>query len=243
MSDTTTEPATNVEAVGSGMSGNAPAALFDIDGTLVDSNYLHIDAWTLAIASVGIDVEQWRVHQVIGMDSRKLIAALIGEDAAADLGDRITERHGEQYAALAPRLRVFPRVQELLRAVADRGVQVVLATSAPQQELDLIARVLDLGAHVAHLTSSDDVETAKPAPDVVGAALNMAGVDAGRAVFIGDTIWDVIAAGTASVSTIGVRSGGIGGDELRDAGAVEVYEDVAHLLAHLDESALSALWR
>lgn len=225
------------------MSEALSAVLFDIDGTLVDSTYLHIDAWTGAVASVGIDVEQWRVHRVIGMDSGKLIAALIGSDAAARFGDQITERHAELYAALGDRLRAFPRAQELLRAVADRGVQVVLATSAPQNELDLIRRVLDLDDGIAHLTSSDDVDTAKPAPDVVAVALQMAGVPPARAIFVGDTTWDIEAAAKAGVQTVSVLSGGVGGAELTGAGAVEVYEDPAHLLDRLDQSALAALWR
>ena len=218
------------------------AALFDIDGTLVDSNYLHIDAWGRAVESVGIHVERWRVHDVIGMDSSVLIAELIGEDAAARLSDQITDRHAELYAELTPQLRALPRAQALLRAVADRGVTVVLATSAPPAELDLIGRVLDLADGVAELTNADDVETAKPAPDVVSVALQKAGVDAADAIFVGDTPFDVTAAKKVGVPTIALRSGGRSTAELTGAGAIAVYDDPADLMAHLDESPLARLW-
>jgi HAD superfamily hydrolase (TIGR01509 family) len=211
------------------------AVLFDIDGTLVDTNYLHVDAWLRACADVGHPVDAWRVHRAIGMDSAKLLENLLGDDAER-LGDAAKERHKVHYAADRERMRRFAGSQELLRALAERGLQVVLATSAPQEEFDMIIEVLDPGDSVSEATTSEDVGTAKPAPDVVQVALEKAGVSAEDAVMIGDAAWDAESCVRAGVRCIGVLSGGYGASELRDAGAVKVYDDVAALLAALDES-------
>jgi HAD superfamily hydrolase (TIGR01509 family) len=211
------------------------AVLFDIDGTLVDTNYLHVDAWLRACADVGHPVDAWRVHRAIGMDSAKLLENLLGDDAER-LGDAAKERHKVHYAADRERMRRFAGSQELLRALAERGLQVVLATSAPQEEFDMIIEVLDPGDSVSEATTSEDVGTAKPAPDVVQVALEKAGVSAEDAVMVGDAAWDAESCVRAGVRCIGVLSGGYGASELRDAGAVKVYDDVAALLAALDES-------
>jgi HAD superfamily hydrolase (TIGR01509 family) len=211
------------------------AVLFDIDGTLVDTNYLHVDAWLRACADVGHPVDAWRVHRAIGMDSAKLLENLLGDDAER-LGDAAKERHTVHYAADRERMRRFAGSQELLRALAERGLQVVLATSAPQEEFDMIIEVLDPGDSVSEATTSEDVGTAKPAPDVVQVALEKAGVSAEDAVMVGDAAWDAESCVRAGVRCIGVLSGGYGASELRDAGAVKVYDDVAALLAALDES-------
>ena len=206
------------------------AILFDIDGTLVDSNYLHVDAWQRAFAAIGETVPSWRIHRAIGMDSEKLLDALVpdADDPARDLA---TETHERLYQATADRLRAFHGATELLEALRASGRTVALATSAPGEELDLLRRVLRLPEDTDDLvsTKSDDVGTAKPDPDIVAVALERAGVDAGDAVFVGDAQWDMEAAGRAGVRAIGVLTGGIGADVLRDAGAAEVVEDVAAL--------------
>jgi HAD superfamily hydrolase (TIGR01509 family) len=213
------------------------AVLFDIDGTLVDTNYLHVDAWLRACVDVGHPVDAWRVHRAIGMDSKKLLGTLLDDDADR-LGDAVKERHKVHYAAQRERMRRFAGSLELLQELADRGLQVVLATSAPQEEFDMIIEVLDPGDTVSEVTTAEDVEAAKPAPDVVQVALEKAGVAPEEAVMIGDAAWDAESSGTAGVRCIGVLSGGYGASELRDAGAVEVYDDVAALLAGLDDSPL-----
>jgi HAD superfamily hydrolase (TIGR01509 family) len=213
------------------------AVLFDIDGTLTDTNYLHVDAWLRACADVGHPVDAWRVHRAIGMDSSKLLETLLDDDAER-LGDAVKERHAEHYAAQRSRMRRFAGSQELLHELAERGLQVVLATSAPQEEFDMIIEVLDPGDAVSEVTTAEDVETAKPAPDVVQVALKKAGVSADEAVMVGDAAWDSESCVRAGVRCIGVLSGGYGASELRDAGAIEVYDDVAALLAGLDESPL-----
>jgi HAD superfamily hydrolase (TIGR01509 family) len=212
------------------------AVLFDIDGTLVDSNYLHVDAWMRGLEAAGEKAHAARVHEGIGLDSAKLLERLFGDRAESDSVGRAKELHSEFYSSSADRLRRFDGVLELFRAVKDRGLQVVLASSAPQEELDILLGVLDAGDLIDETTNSSDVETAKPEPDLIAVALSKAGVSADEAVMVGDTRWDVEAARRAGVDTIAVLTGGRGMSELREAGAVAVYEDVADLLRQLDAS-------
>jgi len=213
------------------------AVLFDIDGTLVDSNYLHVDAWERAAADAGFPVSSWRLHRAIGMDSAMLLETVL-EGATQEQRDRAKELHSEYYTGMASRLKVLPGARELLTAVAERGMRVVLATSAPENELEMLRDVLEIEDAVWSVTSSGDVETAKPEPDIVETALERGETDAAGAVFVGDSIWDVKAAAAAGVSTIGLRSGGVSEEELRGVGAIAVYDDPADLLEHLDESPL-----
>ena len=213
------------------------AVLFDIDGTLVDSNYLHVDAWSRAFAEAGTPVDTWRIHRAIGMDSGKLLDELLG-DAADSAGPVAKEAHARLYAGMSERLRVFAGARELLQVLADRGHTIVLATSAPPEELEMLLEVLDMGDTLDVVTSAQDAETAKPDPDILTVAVERAGVSPDRAVMVGDAVWDVQAAARAGVPCVGVLSGGTGRDELRAAGAVAVYDDVAGLLRELDESPL-----
>jgi len=211
------------------------ALLVDIDGTLIDSNYLHIDAWSRAFEDLGVPRDTWRVHGTIGMDATKLLEELLGKDAVR-LGDDAKRLHQEHYAASSNRLRAFDGARELLYEVSRRGGIVVLATSAPEDELVLLRDVLDAEDAIDHVTSSEDVENAKPEPDLVRVALDKAGVAASDGIFVGDTVWDVEAANRAGVRCIGVLSGGVSESALREAGAVDVYDDVASLLRALDSS-------
>ncbi|MFG6502119.1 HAD family hydrolase [Microbacterium sp. P05] len=215
-----------------------PAVLFDIDGTLVDSNYLHVEAWDRAFASVGHPVDVWRIHRSIGMDSSKLLEQALGDDAD-ELGEAAKDEHSRIYADMAERLRPISGARALLDALHERGQTVVLATSAPQAELDQLLAVLDVDGSLDAVTSAEDVGSAKPDPDIVETALARADSPAEDAVMVGDSVWDVEAAKRAGVASIGVLSGGYGREELLAAGASAVYEDVAELLADLDESILS----
>jgi HAD superfamily hydrolase (TIGR01509 family) len=217
------------------------AVLFDIDGTLVDSNYLHVNAWMHALRAVGHPRDAWRVHRGQGMGSSELLATLLG-DAAEQVGPQAKQQHSQHYQQTSELLRVFDGARELVVAVAQRGVKVVLATSAAPDELELLRSILDLEDAVAEITAADDVEAAKPAPDLVDVALQRAGVTADRAVFVGDTVWDVQACGKAGVACVGVLSGGISATELTEAGAVAVYDDCQVLLRDLDASPLAAVW-
>ena len=224
------------------MTDAAPSAvLFDIDGTLVDSNFLHVHAWTLAFAEAGHPVDAWRIHRRIGMGSGRLLDELLGDDADR-LADDVKERHTAHYAELADQLRPFAGAQDLVRMLADRGLRVVLSTSAAPDEVEKLRAVLDVD-DLVQVTGADDVEEAKPEPDLVQAALELADVPAERAVFVGDSVWDVAAAGRAGVVCIGVLSGGTSEAELLDAGAATVVEDAAALLRDLDATPIGALLR
>jgi HAD superfamily hydrolase (TIGR01509 family) len=220
--------------------GNAPAVLFDVDGTLVDSNYLHVHAWYRAFTDVGPSVEAWRIHRSIGMDGSTLVSSL-AESADDDTRARAKDLHSRYYKETASLLRPLPGARELLERVEALGLQVVLATSAPEDELSILRDVLASDDLVSAVTSSKDVDTAKPQPDIIQVALDRAGVNAAHAVFVGDAVWDVEACERAGVPTIGVLSGGISRDELENAGAKAIFENAQDLCAHIDESPIAAL--
>ncbi|WP_375384300.1 HAD family hydrolase [uncultured Microbacterium sp.] len=214
------------------------AVLLDIDGTLVDSNYLHVDAWDRAFVAAEHPVEMWRIHRAIGMDSGKLIERLLGDDAAA-VGEAVKAEQGRLYMEMTDRLRVIKGARELIQELSRRGHAVVLATSAPKDELAVLLSVLDVGGAVDKVTSGEDVSAAKPDPGPIQIALERASVSAEQAVMIGDSVWDVEAANRAGVKSIGVLAGGYSEDELLSAGASAVYDDVADLLEKLDQSPIS----
>ncbi len=217
-----------------------PAVLFDVDGTLVDSNYLHVVAWQRAFHDAGVGVETWRIHRSIGMDGSTLVRALAG-DTDGDTQSRIKDLHSRYYRQTASLLAPLPGAQQLLHRLADLGLQVVLATSAPDDELAMLRLVLDCDDVISEVTSSRDVETAKPEPDIIEVALDRAGVAGDRAVFVGDSVWDVKACTRAGVTAIGLLSGGVGRDELQTAGAVQVFENPADFLDQLDGDHVAAV--
>jgi HAD superfamily hydrolase (TIGR01509 family) len=214
------------------------AVLFDIDGTLVDSNYLHVVAWMYAFQSAGCPVEAWRIHEAIGMDSGKLLERLLGDQAEA-LGEEVKQEHSRRYGQFAPLLQPFDGARQLLRAVAAQGTKVVLATSAPPDELERLREILDVEDAIETVTNAQDVATAKPAPDIVQVALERSGVEAAEAIFVGDAVWDIKAANKAGVACIGVTSGGVHEAELRKEGAVGLYPTVRQLLDDFDTSPLA----
>jgi HAD superfamily hydrolase (TIGR01509 family) len=219
-----------------------PAVLFDVDGTLVDSTYLHVYAWQRAFDAEGLPVAAWQVHRCIGMDGSKLVRTLSG-DAPEDAQDRLSDAHSRYYRDISSLLAPLPGAQELLRRVAGLGLQVVLASSAPEDELEILRKVLDCEDVIAATTSSRDVDTAKPDPGIVQVALDRAGVTAKDAVFVGDAVWDAHAAKAAEVPCIGVLSGGISEAELRAAGASPVFADPQALLDNLESTRVAELVR
>jgi HAD superfamily hydrolase (TIGR01509 family) len=215
--------------------------LFDVDGTLVDSTYLHAVAWWEALRQSGTDIPMAKIHRGIGMGSDKLLDHLLGEDRDTGGDEQLSTAHDVLYGAWWERLRPLPGAAELLRAVADRGLAVVLASSAKETELDQLRRVLGADDVIAAATSSSDAEQSKPAPDILQAALDQSDVDRHAAVFVGDSVWDVQAAGRLDIPCIGLACGGTSAGELQEAGAVAVYDDPAALLAALDDSAIATL--
>src|SRR5262249_45021243 len=174
------------------------------------------------------------------MDGSTVVKSLSGS-ADDDTRSRLKDLHSRYNKETTPLLRRLPGARELLDAVDKLGLQIVLATSAPEDELAILREVLASGDLVSAETSSNDVDTAKPQPDIVHVALDRAGVDAANAVFLGDTVWDVEACQRAGVPTIAVLSGGVSRDELETAGAQAVFENASELCAHLGATAIGTL--
>ncbi len=213
-----------------------PTVLFDIDGTLTDTTYLQVRAWRRAFVDHGLDVASAAIHRRIGMGAGMLMEALVGE-SRVDVKDAWRCHFDE----LKPEIRALPDAQELLIEVARRGGRVVLATSSEQDDVEALLAAIGAGDAVDVVTSAGDVEQAKPSPEVFQVALDRAGGEAGSAVAVGDTRWDIAAAQRAGLGCVGVRSGGISSAELEEAGALAVYEDPADLLGQLDASPIGRL--
>ena len=214
------------------------AALFDVDGTLVDTNYLHAVTWWEAFAQAGYQVPMAEIHRAIGMGSGELLDKLLPDDRDKNADADIRAAHSTLYATYWSRLQPLPGAADLLRACKRRGLAVVLASSADKAEFNALRAALDAEDAIDAATFSGDVESSKPAPDLVQVALGKVGVPAEEAVFTGDTVWDVHACQKAGVPCIGLLSGGISRDELISAGAAQVYPDPRHLLAALTGSLL-----
>ncbi|MFI9201140.1 HAD family hydrolase [Streptomyces sp. NPDC053048] len=217
------------------------AAVFDVDGTLVDTNYLHAVAWWEAFHQAGHRVAMTDIHHTVGMPSGRLMDRLLGEDRDRERDEAISAAHKAVYATWFERLSPLEGAAALLRALADRDWRIVLATSAQGPELQALRRALDADDAIRASLSADDVEAGKPDPDPVLQALELADVPPHRALFVGDTVWDVEAARRAGLDCVALLSGGIGRAELEGAGAVAVYRDPAALLADLDGSPFARL--
>ena len=213
-------------------------AVLDIDGTLVDTNYHHAIAWFRAFSDHELILPIWRIHRHIGMGGDQVVTALYGEDVEERLGDDIRDAEGEHYAALIGEVRTMEGSRELIVALKDRGHVVVLASSAKEGEVEAYLDLLDARDLADAWTTSADVESTKPAPDLVHAAMARVDGDPADAVMVGDTPWDVKAAAGADVPTLAVMTGGFSDAELREAGAAMIYESVAELTEQLDESPL-----
>jgi HAD superfamily hydrolase (TIGR01509 family) len=213
-------------------------AILDIDGTLVDTNYHHAIAWYRAFRQHGIVLPIWRIHRHIGMGGDQLIGALTDDRFEEREGDAIRGAEKTLYMELIAEVEPMEGARELLEDLKRRGHTVVLASSAKADEVDHYLGLLGARNIADAWTTSADVEETKPQPDLVNSALKKAEADAGDAVMVGDTTWDIEAADSADVPTIAVRTGGFGQDELQDAGAAAVFESVSELLAQLDETSL-----
>ena len=215
------------------------AVLFDIDGTLVDSNDYHVAAWEVAFREAGHAITTQQIHGQIGKGGDNLVPALLPEldaDAVEALGKAQGAVFRERYIE---QVRPFSGARDLLARVAADGKQVVLASSANGPDIAHYVELLDAEDLIALTTGKDDVEHSKPHPDIFAAAAKKAGVDPANCLVIGDTPYDVEAAKAAGVETVGVLSGGFTEAVLRDAGAIAVYPDVATLLADYDASPLA----
>lgn len=216
--------------------GDRRAAILDIDGTLVDTNYQHAVAWYMAFRQHDVTLPVWRIHRHLGMGGDQLVAVLAGAEFDAESGDSVRAAHDALYLASIQTVSVLEGARELISDLKERGHPVVLASSANAREAEHYLDLLDARELVDAWTTSVDVEQTKPSPDLVKAALAKLGSDAG--VMVGDTPWDVRAAQSAGVPTIAVRTGGFSGEELREAGAANVFESIAELRRRLDETPL-----
>jgi HAD superfamily hydrolase (TIGR01509 family) len=215
-----------------------PAAILDVDGTLVDTNYHHAIAWYRAFRQHGLILPIWRIHRHIGMGGDKIVAALAGDRVEDEQGDDIRAAEKALYLALIDEVEPFEGSRDLIAELRSRGHTVVLASSAKPEELDHYLDLLDARELVDAWTSSGDVDETKPSPDLVEAALEKAGTR--DAVLVGDTNWDIESAARAGIDTIAVRTGGFSEQELSEAGPVAVYESIAELRERLDETTFAA---
>lgn len=211
--------------------------IWDVDGTLVDSNDAHARAWQSALTEHQLDVSFEAVRSAIGMGGDKLLPAVAGVDADSELGRAISARRGEIFASEhLPKLRAFPRGRALLQRLAERGIQHVVASSAEPSELEPLLQLANIQDLLVDKTSSA-AGSSKPDPDIVKAALDALELEPGQAIMIGDTPFDIEAAGRIGVRTVALRCGGRSDADL--AGAIAIYDSPAALLDALDSSPLA----
>jgi len=216
---------------------SGPAFLFDLDGTLVDSVYQHVLAWREALESVGIELSVWRIHRRIGMSGGLFLNALLretGRDLKPEQAAQIARVHAESYARQVRQVRPLPGARELLAYLTNAGVPWAIGTSGRMESARPTLDLLDIPAGVPIVTR-DQVEHAKPDPDLFLTGAQRLGVAIADAVVVGDSVWDLLAARRARALGVGLLSGGYGEEELERAGAYRVYQDPADMLSHLDE--------
>lgn len=215
------------------------SVFFDIDGTLVDSNDMHVVAWRDAFRAIGVELGLQAIHDQIGKGADMLVPALL-PDADEKTCGILEEAHGTIFKErFLGRVKPFPKARELLMRVRDAGQQVVLASSASKSEVEAYLDLLDARDVVTAVTSADDVENSKPAPDIFATALEkVAPLAAAEVMVVGDTPYDVEAARKCGIASIGVRSGGFPDESLRNAGAAALYDDVEALLRDYSRSPL-----
>src|SRR5690349_2131914 len=216
---------------------SGPAFLFDLDGTLVDSVYQHVLAWREALESVGIELSVWRIHRRIGMSGGLFLNALLretGRDLKPEQAAQIARVHAESYARQVRQVRPLPGARELLAYLTNAGVPWAIGTSGRMESARPTLDLLDIPAGVPIVTR-DQVEHAKPDPDLFLTGAQRLRVRIDESVVVGDSVWDLLAARRARALGVGLLSGGYGEDELARAGAYRVYQDPADMLEHLDE--------
>lgn len=216
---------------------STPAFLFDLDGTLVDSVYQHVLAWKEALECCGIELSVWRIHRRIGMSGGLFAKALLretGRPVTVEEAEQLQRCHAEAYARQVAEVRPLPGAMDLLASLTRAGVRWAIATSGRGEFAGQTLRILNIGPDVVVVTR-DQVERAKPDPDLFLAAADRLGADVETSVVVGDSVWDLLAAQRAKALGVGLLSGGYGQDELERAGAYRVYQDPRDLLFHLDE--------
>jgi len=215
-----------------------PGLLFDVDGTLFDSNYLHTLTWSRAFADAGEWVPMNAIHRLVGMGGDRLVVELLGHECPV----AVAARPG-RYQELIDEARPFSGAADLLRYAHDNGLGIVIATSAAAGELETLLDKLGAEDVIDAKTTDDDVKNPKPAPDVFEKAMASGSIDPKRALAVGDSVWDVKSARAAGIGCVAVESGGYSEHELAEAGALHVYRDVQEILDQFHTSPLAALLR
>lgn len=210
--------------------------LVDVDGTLVDSNYHHTIAWSRALRDHGCNARLAAIHRLVGMGSSRLLETLIG---CSD--ETIAESWRSRFDELVPEVFVLDRAAELLRSLHDLDLTVVLATSSPKDLLDTFRAKIDADDAIDLAVTADDIRAAKPEPDVFEVSLAKAGLERGRTVVLGDSVWDARASARARLPCVALETGGFSRAELESEGVAAVYTDPADLLDHLEDSTIGKL--
>jgi HAD superfamily hydrolase (TIGR01549 family) len=213
-----------------------PGVLFDVDGTLFDTNYLHTLAWSRAFADAGEWAPMNSIHRLVGMGSDRLVVELLGHESP-----QAVDARPRRYEELVGEARALPGATELLRECHRNGLSVVIATSAVTGELDVLLKKLGAEDAIDAQTTADDIDESKPNPEVFVKAMQAGGIDPRRALAVGDSIWDIKAARAAGIGCIAVESGGYSAHELSEDGALRVYSDVQELLQQFFTSPLALL--
>jgi HAD superfamily hydrolase (TIGR01549 family) len=215
-----------------------PAVLFDLDGTLIDSVYEHVAAWSNALRSSGIVLPNWKIHRRIGMSGKTFVRELLRENDGPSRRhpgiEALEQKHDAQFGRAIDRLEFLPGARELLKHLSRRGVRWAIATTGSQKHTRRLLTGLNVPQNVPVVTG-DDVEKAKPSPDVFVVAAERLGVSIRDSIVVGDSTWDLLAAGRKSALGVGMLSGGYGQDELERAGAFRVYADPADMLMHIEQ--------
>lgn len=213
--------------------------LFDIDGTLVDTTYLHTLAWWHCLHQQGVDIPMAQLHRAIGMGGDKLVPHVLSDDQAAALDtDKADVGRAAIFAQFHEQLTALPGAAELLRLCKRQGLKVGLASSASSADVRALLKAIDADDAIDAVTGADDADASKPEPDILEAALDKLGLPAEQVIFVGDAVWDVKAAARIGIPTVGLECGGSSKAELLEAGAVAVYRTPAHLAHHLAQSPL-----
>jgi HAD superfamily hydrolase (TIGR01509 family) len=215
-----------------------PVFLFDLDGTLVDSVYQHVLAWKAALDAEGIELSVWRIHRKVGMSGGLFTHQLLREtgiEISVERVKRLRDAHADAYRRQADQIRPLPGARELLDWLSEAGIAWAIATSGRMETAEVNLASLGVDPKRTRVVTRDQVKYAKPDPDLFLAAAERLNAPIETAVVVGDSIWDMLAAMRCRALGVGLLSGGYGPDELRQAGAVRVYEDPADLLRRIDE--------
>ena len=217
-----------------------PAVLFDLDGTLIDSNYQHVNAWSEVLLAAGIVIPRWKIHRRVGMSGKSMIQELLRETANKPHRinlDQLEDKHGVRFRRAIPDLVPLPGSNQLLQHLSRNKIRIAIATTGGREPTALVLKRLHVPAGTPVVTG-DDVEKAKPSPDVFVAAADRLRVAISNCIVVGDSVWDLLAAVRKSALGVGFLSGGYGQEELERAGAFRVYSDAADMLMHIEQLGL-----